>query len=29
VLFQGGPADNLYVTRGRELLQELDSEAAH
>lgn len=29
VLCQGVPADNLYVTRGRELLQELDSKAAH
>jgi tetratricopeptide (TPR) repeat protein len=29
VLFQAVPADNLYVGRGRELLQELDSKAAH
>jgi Flp pilus assembly protein TadD len=29
VLFQGVPADNLYATRGRELLQELDSKATH
>jgi tetratricopeptide (TPR) repeat protein len=29
VLFQGVAADNLYATRGRELLQELDSKAAH
>src|SRR5262245_57576148 len=29
VLLQAVPADNLYVTRGRELLQELDSQAAH
>ena len=29
VLFQAVPADTLYVGRGRELLQELDSKAAH
>jgi len=29
VLLQAVPADNLYVTRGRELLQELDAKAAH
>jgi tetratricopeptide (TPR) repeat protein len=29
VLFQAVPADNLYVGRARELLQELDSKAAH
>jgi len=29
VLFQSVPADNLYVERGRELLQQLESKAVH